>query len=288
MTIRHFQLPQVSDVAISTAGVASIPNIPQGEIYKSLIIKLTSGIVAADIEYVRIRLGGNLIWDVTGSELDTINQWSGLVNSATYLPIHFGDRMAITPEGQRFGEIDTKNFSYSGFSLDIKLDGTQTAKIQDVIAVVDDRNKPKDGNGIDTGPMIRAMMRADHTFGGAGTVDIDVPLGSDVGNIIRAIHHFDSGSILTDFGLRKDRSEIQELRPIAEQEFYQAEVLRSNQANHYAFDPAPNGVQVNGIDTRRYENGKPVGRASMRIINKVSGSGSIGYVSDLYGTVLSL
>ncbi|MDX1269285.1 MAG: major capsid protein P2 [Oceanisphaera sp.] len=142
MSIRTFQLPQVSDVAVSTAGVASLPNIPQGEIYKSLIVKLTSGIVAADIEYVRIRLGGNLIWDVTGSELDTINQWSGLVNSATYLPIHFGDRTAITPEGQRFGEIDTKNYSYSGFSLEIKLDGTQTAKIQDVIAVVDDRNLP--------------------------------------------------------------------------------------------------------------------------------------------------
>ena len=288
MTIRNFQLPQVSDVAVSTAGVASIPRIPQGEIYKGFIVKLASGLVAADIEYIRIRLGGNLIWDVTGSELDTINQWSGLVNSATYLPIHFGDRMAITPEGQRFGEIDTRNFTYSTFSLDIKLDGTQTAKIQDVIAVVDDRNKPMDGNGIDTGPLIRAMMRADHTFGGAGTVDIDVPMGSDVGNIIRAIHHFDSGGILDEFGLRKGSTEIQELRPIAEQEFYQAEVLRSNQASHYAYDPMPNGVQVNGIDTRRYKDGKPVGRAAMRIINKVSGSGTIGYVSDLYGTVASL
>lgn len=288
MTQRIFQLPQVSDVAVSTAGVASIPNIPQGEIYKSFLIKLTSGIVAADIEYIRIRLGGSLIWDVTGAELDTINQWSGLVKDATYLAIHFGDRMAITPEGQRFGEIDTKNYRYSNFSLDIKLDGTQTAKIQDVIAVVDDRDKPVDGNGIDTGPMIRAMMRSDHTFGGAGTIDVAVPLGSDVGNIIRAIHHFDSGAILTDFGLRKGRSEVQELRPIGEQEFYQAEVLRSNQASHYAFDPMPNGVQVNGIDTREYKNGQPVGKAAMRIINKVSGAGTIGHVADLYGTVASL
>lgn len=288
MTIKRFRLPQVSDVAVLTAGVASVARVPQGHIYKGFVVILQAGLVAADFEYIRLRLGGNLIMDLTGTELDTINQYMGLKKDATRLHIPFGDPSALTPEGQRFGEIDTRNYEYSGFSLDMKLAGTQNAKILDVIAETDSRNKPVAAGGINTGPMFRALVRADHTFGGSGQVDIDVPMGADVGTVIRGVHHFDAGGILGQFGLRKDTDEIQELMDIEYMQFTQDEVTRVVQANHFCYDAMPNGEQGLGIDTRTYENGKPIRRASMRLINKVSGAGSVGYVTDMLGTIASV
>lgn len=286
--IKRFFLNGLSDVAVSTAGVASIPRIPMGHIYKGFIVILQAGIVAADIEYVRVRLGGNLIIDLKGSELDTLNQYMGLKKDATRLHIPFGDPTALTPEGQRFGEIDTRNVEYSGFSLDIKLDGTQTAKILGVVAETDSRNKPDAAGGIPTKAMFRALVRSDYTFGGSGQVDIDVPMGADVGTVIRGIHHFDASGILSEFGLRKDTDEVQELMPISYLQFTQDEVTRVVQSNHFCFDTMPNGEAGLGIDTRTYENGRPVRKASMRLINKVSGAGSIGYVTDMLGTIASV
>lgn len=284
--LQRFKLPEPQNVQAAAAGIATIPRVPQGYIYKSIVLKLGGTFVAADIEYIRVRLGGNLIWDVSGDHLDKINTYNGYTNNADYLPLHFGDRTAKTVTGQRFGEIDTKNYSYTDFSIDVKLDGTQTGATLEAIAHVDTMDKPGTSDGVDTGPLVRSIVKAEHSRSAAGTYDLDVPVGSDQGNIVRGVHFF--GTVIDEFGIRKDGVEIVELLPIEDLQFYDDEILRTSAANHFVYDPQPDGVQANGLDTRRFQNGQAVGRASMRWQMKYSGSGVVTSYSDLYGTVATL
>lgn len=290
MTISIEELPQPQNVQAAAAGIATIPRVPQGRIYKSIFFKMGGTFVASDIEYIRIRLGGNTIWDVSGADLATINAYNGYTATAGYLACHFQDRTAKTVEGQRFGEIDTRNYAYSDFSIDVKLDGTQTGATLKAFGVVDSIGKPMTSNGINTAPLVRALVKAEHSKAASGTFDLDVPVGSDVGNIVRAVHFMDPSSVLTEFGVKKDTTEIFDVLPIADFQFYADEILRTSQSNHFVYDPMPDGIQADGLDTRRFDpqTGNPVGRSSMRWRATYSGSGVLTSYSDLYGTVATL
>tara|TARA_R110002073_G_scaffold2938_5_gene19529 strand:- start:100259 stop:101128 length:870 start_codon:yes stop_codon:yes gene_type:complete len=289
MTIKIMELPEPQNVLAAAAGTAVIPRIPQGFIYKAIVLVLGGTFVAADISELKLRLGGNVIWDTTGADLATINAYNSLGANASFLPMHFADRTAKTPAGERFGEIDTKNLTYSDFSLEVKLDGTQTGATLKAFAVIDTENKPMTADGNSTASIVRSLVKAEHSRSAAGVFDLDIPVGSDQGNIVRAVHFMDPSDVLTQYGLKKDSGDICDLLPVEWLEFVQDEVLRTSQANHFCYDPQPDGIQANGIDTRRFNDaGQPVGRGAMRWRAGYSGSGVLTSYSDLYGTVATL
>jgi hypothetical protein len=273
------KLPPMENVLAAAAGTAIMSKIPQGYIYDALILKFGGTLVASKVSELRLTLGGKVIWRGTGAHIDSMNKYYSLTNSATYLPLHFQDRQAKTVAGRRVGSIDTKNFSYNDFSLEVDLDGTQTGATIDVLGLI---GGPKPDPG--TGPMFRALVKSTNSPSSAAQYNITVPTGSQQGNLVRAV--FAYHSTITSFELKKDAVNIVDNRVIADLQFLENEVLRTTQSGQFVYDPMIDGDQGDCLDVRRYDAaGKSVGLAAMEWLFTVSGSGLITFYSDLYCTI---
>lgn len=275
------KLKPIENVSAADAATA-VGTIAQGFIYDALVLKLGGTFVAADIPEIRLILGGKTIWRVDGAHLDEINQYYSLTNSATYLPLHFADRQAKTIAGRRVGAIDTKTFNYSDFSIEVDLDGVQSAATLEMLGVV---GGPKPDPG--TKNMFRSLIKATHTPSAAAQQSLNIPTGSSLGNLVKAV--FAYHSIITHFELKKDGVNIIDNRPIADLQFNQNEILRTTQAGQFVYDPMVDGDQGDVLDVRRYgPDGKALGLASMEWLYTVSGSGTIVTYTDCYATLATI
>jgi len=271
-------LPPFENVQAGSAGAAIMPRIPQGEIYDTIVLKLGGTFVAADLTYIRVKLGGKLIVDVSGAQLNSINKFYSLTNSATYIPIHFADRNAQTIRGRRIGAIDTRNFAYNEFSMEVYLDGTQSSATLEAFCLKGGQ-KPTD-----VAHMFRALVSSTHAPGAAGTFNLDISTGSEVGNLIRALHF--SHSNLTHFELLKDALPYAQKRAVADYQFVQAEVLRTAQSGWFTYDAIVDGDQSESLDTRKVND--PSRGGAMQYKATVSGSDTIVSIADLYASIASL
>lgn len=280
MTMRRISLPPFQSVpAASTAGTAIIPQLPQHLVYDCIALKLPANTVASDITEVKIRLGGKTIVQASGTQLDTINKWYGLVNNASYLPIHFSDRTALTFGGQRLGALDTIKRKYSEFSIEVTLDGTQTGTTLSAIAFCG-KDKPV-FQGFDSSAMFRAIIKSTHAPSAAGTFDLPISVGSNGANLIRAIHF--SHSYMTHLEIQKNGVSISDKLALADHDFYQDELLRDNQSGYFSWDAMATGNQMDAFSTVDANNVP----AAMRWMATVSQADSIVALSDLFAADIS-
>lgn len=270
------QLPPFQNVpATLTAGTAIIPNIPQGRTYDGIIIKFGANMVAADITELRLKAGSKVIWALAGAALNAINQWQGLVNSASYLPLWFIDRTAMTFAGQRLGALSTIDNPFSSLSLEMDLDGTQSGVTVSAIGVVGAAVKPLLPNNASSQNMFRGILKSTNSITGAGDFDLTLGLGTSGANLIRAIHFKHSN--MTHLEMQKDGERLIEKWAIADFDFLQDEVLRNNQSGYFTADMIPDGSQYEVLSTLR-GNRLP---ASMRFVGTFSGSDTLISYQDL-------
>lgn len=278
--IRH-DLPPFENVpGASTAGRAILPRIPQGEIYDAIVLDLTQAsgtTVAADIEEIKVNLGGKTIIECSGAELAKLNAYMGLTANADYLTIPFSDRTAKTIVGQRIGALDTKNLHYNEFSIEVKFDGTQTGTTGLRAFAVKGGEKPENVRGV-----FRALVKSTLSLASAASHNVSISTGSEVGVLIRGLAFYHSN--VTHFELKKDSLQIAEKMALADYEFTADEINRVSQTGLFVYDAIEDVNQGDSLKPFR-NNGQP---AAMQYKVTTSGSDTIEVLADLYATINTL
>lgn len=265
------KLPPFENVAANSTAI--LPRIPMGETYDKITLKLGgTAFTKAMITAIRLRLGGKLIWDVTGTALDTINQYMGETASAAYLTLNFAERQARTIVGEEIGAIDT-SLPYSGFSMEVDI-GAATAP---TLAGWADRSAPQTGKPHQA--LFRAITKAVETPGAAGVFNLDMPLGSDKGTLIKRIHMFHSN--VTEFAVKKNGLDLQDQGEIALIQFEQNELARTTQAGHFAYDPIVRDNQSEAVSTVRGDGS----RANFEFKATLSAADTITSYPELYSDI---
>lgn len=259
---------------------AIIANLPQGEVYHGIVLELGGTDFTKDlINRILIRLGGKVIWDVTGYQLDVIDQYFGMTANAAYLLIPFSEFTARTVLGEQIGAIDTVNFSYSGFSIEVTINAAAVAPTLASHRLVTPFKAVQKPEHL---PLFKAMIPATHNIGASGKFNLPVPLGSKTGALLKCLHLYHSN--ITEMSVKFNGKDIYDEIPNALAQFWQNNLTRVTQANHLAFDPLVLDNQSDVIPTVD-QNGRD-NRWEFR--TTLSAGDTIDTVTELYGAIGSI
>src|SRR3990172_7822612 len=99
------KLPPFENVVASQTAV--MPRLPRGNMYDALVFELGGGNTQANMSAIRLLANGKIVWNVTGTHLDLINNYDKMLDTATFLCVPFAD---FTADGQiqsQIGSFDT-------------------------------------------------------------------------------------------------------------------------------------------------------------------------------------
>lgn len=266
------KLPPFQNVVAS--GTAVLPYIPQGMTYEEIILKLGgTTFTKAMITNIRIFLGGKMIWNITGSHLDTINSYFKNTANAAYLSIPFSNRRSMNLAEYLIGALDT-SIGYSSFSAEVDIAGATAptleayAKISAPIA----KDAPYKG-------MYRTLVKSAHSPASANEFSLPVPLGSrNGGALVRGIHFFHTN--ITKLQIVKDGFYLLQEGANALVQFEENENYRTTQSGLISWDPLTDDFEPLAVPTLRPD-GSP---ANFEVKATVSAADNITVYSDLLQT----
>lgn len=271
MSVLHKQPAFNNVVAGSTA---SITNLHQGDVCEGLILKLGGTFTKAQIDGIRVKLGGkSIVDDLTGSQLDTVNKYMGRTDAAAYLAIHFADPNARTIDGEGIGGIDT-SLRYGSFSIEIDINAGAIGPTLDCWML----KRPAQIGKADRA-IFKAYLKATQSISASGTYSLQPPLGSLAGNLINRLHMFHTN--LTQVDVKKNGLDIWDDGEVGISQFLQNELNRTAQSGHFAYDPLFDNNQSNSVSTTRPD-GMP---APLEFRAVLSGADTVVMVSEIYTSI---
>lgn len=204
----------------------------------------------AHLTRVRIGAGGkNFVNDITGTQLQDLNDYDGFADTTSYLFHWFGDPTARTIRGQHLGDLD---LSVHAGPLEIEATiGAATSPTLQCYAIV---GAPKMQMGLGfseaDAATVRALIRSVITESGAvSRKAVGIGLGSSAGARIRKIGFYHTN--LTAIELKKQGVIKHEDLPVALNSAIAADFGRVAQAGLYVVDRIIDGNQSEAEDTVR-------------------------------------
>lgn len=275
--MRHLQLPPFENVGAGQ--IAIIPRIPMGETYHGIVLNLGgTTFTKALISRILIRLGGKVIVDVTGSQMDTLNKYQGMTASAAFLLIPFSEFTAKTVVGETMGAIDT-SLPYSGFSMEVTIAAGAVAPTLTAQGLT---TPGKVVQSASHRPLFRALIPSTHNIGAAGTYNLPLPLGSSAGALIKRLHLFHAN--VTGITAKMNGLDLMDNLTTAQMQFWQNNLTRVTQPGHLCIDPI---VRDNQSETIPTVNGN--GREhNFEWRTTLSAGDTISAISELYAPISSI
>lgn len=275
MSIFH-KLPPFQNVAANSPAVN--PNLPMGMTYYGVRFKLAgTSFTKAMINSIKFRLGGKLFVDVTGAELDDINEYLRGTANASWLTMYFAEPTAKTIVGEYIGAVDTSIFT-GGTAFECTVDiGAATAPQLEAWAILGPPKHPRDPNRA----TIRALLRAEHAISAAGTYTQPIPIGSLGGAQLKRLFAFHGGN-LSRLEVKKDGLYLLEQGDIAFLSALQDEYWRAEQANMEVVDFIMSNNQSDVIATLRPQNRSP---SNFEFKMTTTAADTIKTVTDIYTTI---
>lgn len=279
--IRHGE-PFQNVVASSRAVVSS--KLVLGNVIERFYLTMGGGNSIANINAIRVRLNGKVVFgDISGANLNLIQRYITLNNTAGFLTVDFTEPTSRSIHGQLLGSIVTNAAGVTDFSVETDL-GAGAAPTQDwwvhlrsPLAL-----SPQAGFDPATLPIIRALIPTTIPVTAAGEIQADVNYGSGGNSLIKRLIIF--SSILTSLRIKRDALDIFEVVAPALNSYIELDYGRVAQANMYVWDPLMDGDQSDAYPTRRPD-GTP---SNYQFLFTASGAGSHQVFSDVYSTLGSL
>lgn len=217
---------------------------------------------------ITLKANSKIIFNDTGSRIDTRQQYRGISASANYLVIDFDEIRSKTIVGQELGAIDT-TFGISQLTGEFTIAGA-TAPTLSGWAEVSAPQVLSNGASQPERGLIAKVLNYNHYFGAAGKFPLDIPYGKAGGSLIKRLHLF--GGTVTDVEIKKNGLTIEETSD-AVNRYNLAEFLRVPQANVYAVDFVKDGNQSDVLNTANAN--------TMEYYVTVSGAGNVTVVAEL-------
>lgn len=279
--IRHLE-PFLNVAASSRAVLNS--KLALGNVIERLYLVLGGGNSIANINALRVRLNGkNIFGDISGNQINLMQRYLLLNNTAGFLTIDFSEPVSRSIQGQLMGTINTLASGVTDFVVETDL-GAGVAPTQD--AWIQLRSPlsmtPQQGFDPRLAPLIRAMIPTSINETAAGEFQHDLNYGSGGNSLIKRL--FIYSSILTSFRAKRDSLDIFETVASALNTYIELDYGRVAQTNLYVYDPLMDGNQADAIPTRRVD-GTP---ANFQWLFTSSGAGTHTVFSDVYSTLGSL
>jgi hypothetical protein len=199
----------------------------------------------AMITGIQLKANGKVIFDTTGSRLDSAMQYRGITANASFLVMDFSEIRSKTENGQSIGSIDT-TAGITNLKLEVTIAGATTPTLQGYAEVsrpqVDPAASPFRG-------LIAKRHASTITIGAAGTFSIAVPHISpqDNGSIFKRILFFSAN--MTGLTIKKNGIVIEESIK-ALNDYNQSEYKKVPQTGVYVFDAIVDDNQSQCFNSR--------------------------------------
>lgn len=242
--LTRFGLPFANVVAAGTA----TNNVTPGRTLELLQLKLGgTALTKAMISMFKLKANGRTLIEATGTELDKINAYRGVVNNAAFLDIPFFDEKMFSQLDRAVSAFDTSN-GVANITTEVTIAGA-TAPTLTPIVVESASQKDQGGNAAPYSALVGKILRYPFSIANGGQLPVTVPFGKESGAIIKRLHVFTNGGLMTGATVKQDGMVVHESFK-SDNDNMQVRSGRVPQANVYTIDFVPDGNIRNALDTR--------------------------------------
>ena len=223
---------------VVASGVATV-SLPVGMSYNRIILQLGgTSFTKSMITDIKVRLNGKVIFQNTGSRLDSVNQYRKRGTSANFLVLDFVEPDAKDMSEQYVGNLNTAQ-GVSSLTLEVTISGA-TAPTLDSWAEV--------GPPAPLGVIAKQLLFTT-SFGGSGKFPFKLIDVANRGAIVKRVH-FAHGGNVTALEVKKNGVVIHDNVTTAVNTFYQLDYNKTAQTNLYTYDPCLDNNYTNAIKTQ--------------------------------------
>ncbi len=280
-------LEQFRSFAASTTNYLTTERIFPNTL-EALIFLLGGGTPPTKADFTRIQLklgqGNKPIWDVTGSQINSLNLYEGRPSAATVLILPFANPRASRDEDKNLGCIDFGSLGIRQLSIEMTLNGTPVTPTCTPFALI---GQPKQyGDGDPRNMLFRALLPTPLVFSGAVTRQPQLLNTSPNGGaLLRRLHFF--GAVVTSFEYKRRSTSVYEDIGAVMNAAFLDEYGHDPQANIYTYDAV-----YDDVEQRAWPQIEPAGNTVAQVPQQflltTSGAATVNVIADLYASLDSL
>jgi hypothetical protein len=248
------KLPPFSNVAPGQLATLSTTAL-NGMSVHAIIFALT-GVTKAQLTNIKVTLNAKqLVSDLTGTQLQSLNSQKGLGNSTDYLMCYFGNPRARTIKGQHITDLDQSLYA-APLEFQLRIDAGASAPGIEAYALV---NPPKVALGLgytaDDALVLKALLRT--VLNPANAINkaaYDIAIGSAAGAAIESMAFFHAN--MTSLEVKKSGVIVFEDLSIDLNSAIQTDFQRAPEDGLYVWQPTADGNMGQAVATVK-PNGQP-------------------------------
>jgi hypothetical protein len=256
-----------------------------GNVIERIYLVLGGGaFTKAMINAIRVRLNGKVVFgDISGTNLDLIQRYLLLNNTANILTIDFTEPVARSIQGQLMGAYHANEAGITDFTIEVDIAGATTPTLDAWVQMrAPSSMAPEKGFDPALNPVLRALIPTSIPVTAAGEVQASVNYGSGGNSLIKRLFIF--SSILTSFRIKRDSLDVFEVVSPALNTYVELDFGRVAQTNLYVWDPLMDGNQSDAYPTRRPD----ATPSNYQFLFTASGAGTHLVFADVYSTLPAL
>lgn len=236
------QMPTFLPVA---AGAKAILKVPKFALTLTrLLLNLGGTFTKAQIDWIRVKVGAHVIWEITGTDLDTLNKYRGIYDAALFLTLDFTERDAPTIEGKEIGGIDLQQLPDELY-VEVDINSGAVGPTLRAVAFL----TPPQSN-----PLVKKILRIATPSLSAGRNDINF---NAQGALLQRAHLKYTGTDwgaaangnLAELRVRRDGLPIWEDVTCLQSRFIANEYRKVPQSRYYHYDPIVDNNQSGAVVT---------------------------------------
>ena len=266
------KLPPFENVVASQTAV--MPRLPRGNMYDAIAFVLGGGNTQANMSAIRLLINGKIAWNITGTHLDTLNNFDKLKDTATGLMLWFADPTAEGGQSaQQIGSLDTsKGVEEMQIEVDLGAGIAPTLKAFYLAS-------PPSPKGDRFAAAFKSVLKTVHAPGAAGQFNLPLALGSRAGSFLRRASLFHAN--ITSLMVKRDGVNVLDDLTIAEIAYINEQIKRTAQAGMVVFDPISEGNIEDMVPTLRSD-GTP---ANFEFLPTLSAADTVTGYSEIITTI---
>lgn len=240
----------------------------------------------ADFTRIQLKMGtaNKPIWDITGSQINSLNLYDGRPSTATVLILPFSNPRASRDEDKNLGCVDFGQLGVRDLNIEMTLNGTPVTPTALPFAMVG--NAKQYGDGDPRNLMFRALLTSTLVYSAAVTRQSQtINTNSNGGALLRRLHFF--SAIVTSFEYKRRSVSVYEDITLAANNAILDEYNHDPQANIYTYDAVYDDIQQRA-HTQVEASGESVAQIPQQFNTTTSGAGTVLTIADIYTSLDSL
>jgi len=222
--------------------------ISPGKTLNNLQLQLGGTFTKAMITMFRLKANAKTIFEGSGDQIDKINAYRGLTTNVAFLDVAFEDLSGLDKLDRFIGAFDT-SLGIADLTTEVDIAGatapTLNARLHESAPQRKLNGEPSPFAGL-----MQKQLRYGFAISAAGELPLNFPFGKNSGAVIKRVHVFNTGGLMTAATVKEDGLIIHESTK-AQNEYEQLRNKRVPQTNMYTIDFILDGNIENAFDTRR-------------------------------------